>query len=140
MNDAMTITAPVDFSREARGRLRLATQPQPPAATPRPAGRVPRVARLMALALRLESQVRKGELANYSELARLGQVTRARVSQILNLINLAPDIQEALLFLPLTEQGRDPIHLALLQPIAAAFDWQKQRRLWQALLRYSARR
>jgi hypothetical protein len=140
MSDVMTITAPVDFSREARGRRRLEMQLQPPAATARPQGRVPRVARLMALALRLEAQVRRGELTNYSELARVGHVTRARISQILNLINLAPDIQETLLFLPLTEHGRDPIHLALLQPIAAAFDWQKQRRLWQPLLRYSARR
>ena len=140
MSKPMTITTAVDFSREARGRLRLATQAQPPAATPRPPGRVPRVARLMALALRLEAQVRRGELASYSELARAGHVTRARISQILNLINLAPEIQEELLFLPLTEHGRDPIHLALLQPIAAAFDWQKQRRLWQALLRVSARR
>jgi hypothetical protein len=94
----------------------------------------------MALALRLEDLVRRGELANYSELARLGHVTRARVSQIMNLINLAPDVQEALLFLPLTEHGRDPIHLALLQPIATAIDWQKQRRLWQVLLRCYARR
>ncbi len=49
----------------------------------------------------------------------------------MNLINLAQDIQEALLFLPRTEQGRDPIHLRLLQPIAAVIDWKKQRRLWK---------
>ena len=133
MSAAMTLTAPVDFSREARGRLRLATQAQPRAATPRPPGRVPRVARLMALALRLEDQVRGGELASYSEVARVGHVTRARISQIVNLIHLAPDIQEALLFLPLTKHGRDAIHLRLLQPIAAAFDWKKQRRLWKEL-------
>ena len=138
MSDPLTITAPVNFSREARGRRRLESQPTSPTAAPRTPGRVPRVARLMALALRLEAQVRRGELANYSALARLGHVSRARVSQILNLINLAPDLQEALLFLPLTELGRDPIHLALLQPIATASDWQKQRRLWQALLRCSA--
>jgi hypothetical protein len=59
----------------------------------------------------------------------LGHVTRARVSQIMSLLCLAPDIQEALLFLPLTPRGRDPIILADLMPIAAAFDWRKQRRL-----------
>jgi hypothetical protein len=63
----------------------------------------------------------------------LGHVTRARISQILNLINLAPDIQEALLFLPPTRRGRDPILLADVQPIAATFDWRKQRRLWRQL-------
>ena len=88
----------------------------------------------MALALRFAEQVRTGELSNYSKLADLGHVTRARVSQIMNLTNLATDIQEALLFLPRTERGRDPIHLRLLQPITAKFDWLKQRRLWQELL------
>ena len=61
-------------------------------------------------------------------------MTRARVSQILNLLYLAPDLQEALLFLPLTQRGRDPIILSDLMPIAAAFDWRKQRRLWRQLL------
>jgi hypothetical protein len=63
----------------------------------------------------------------------LGHVTRARVCQILNLLHLAPDIQEALLFLPPTRRGRDPLLLADLQPIAA-FDWRKQRRLWRKLV------
>ena len=132
MNRPMTITAQVDFKLEARGRRRLgAATPQP--ASPRPEGRVPRVARLMALALHFEEQVRTGVLASYSALAELGHVTRARISQIMNLINLAPDIQEVILFLPRTERGRDPIHLALLQPIASTIDWRKQRRLWREL-------
>ena len=54
--------------------------------------------------------------------------------EIGNLVNLAPDIQEALLFLPRTEQSRDPIHLRLIQPIATALDWKKQRRLWKELV------
>ena len=61
-------------------------------------------------------------------------MTRARVCQILNLLHLAPDVQEALLFLPPTRRGRDPLLLADLQPIAAAFDWRKQRRLWRKLV------
>jgi hypothetical protein len=129
----MTITAPVHFAREFRGRRRLEARvpPQPPL---RPPGRVPRVARLMALAMQFEAQVRTGVLASYSALADLGHVTRARVSQIMNLINLAPDIQEAVLFLPRTESGRDPIHLRLLQPIASTLEWKKQRRMWRELL------
>ena len=133
MNRPMTITAPVDFSCQARGRRRLEVLPETRTA-PRSAGRVPRVARLLALAFRFEQQVRSGVLASYVELAALGHVSRARISQIANLANLAPDIQEAILFLPRTERGRDPIHLRLLQPIAAAFDWRKQRRLWAELV------
>jgi hypothetical protein len=87
----------------------------------------------MALALRLDELVRTGQVASHSALATLGHVTRARISQILNLIHLAPDLQEALLFLPPTARGRDPIILSDLRPIAAAIDWRKQRRLWRRL-------
>jgi hypothetical protein len=45
----------------------------------------------MALALRLEELVRSGAVANYATLAALGRVSRARISQILNLVLLAPD-------------------------------------------------
>ena len=100
---------------------------------PMPLGRVPRVARLLALALRLEQLVQTGVIANYAELARLGHVSRARVTQIVNLRWLAPDLQEAVLFLPPTVRGRDAIHLRQLQRVAAELDWGQQRRLWQAL-------
>jgi hypothetical protein len=87
----------------------------------------------MALAIRLEELVQSGQVASYSALASLGHVTRARINQILNLLHLAPDIQDSLLFLPPTPRGRDPIILADLRPIAA-FDWRKQRRLWRRLV------
>jgi hypothetical protein len=132
MSLTMTIEVPVSFPPPGRGtHTGLPTSAD---VASLPVGRVPRVARLMALALRLEKLVRSGQVANYSALASLGHVTRARVCQILNLIQLAPDIQEALLFLPPTVRGRDAILLADLQPIAAAFDWRKQRRLWRKLL------
>jgi hypothetical protein len=105
----------------------------PPPSVPR--GRVPRVSRLLALALRLDELVRTGMVADYATLAELAHVSRARMSQILNLLLLAPDIQETLLFLPRTLRGRDPIHLGQLQPLAAVLDWQQQRRLWQELRR-----
>jgi hypothetical protein len=88
----------------------------------------------MALALRFETLLSKGEVASYAELARLGHVSCARISQILNLLHLAPDLQEELLFLTRKGRGRDRIHLARLQPIAAQVDWAKQRRLWRDLL------
>ena len=69
-------------------------------------GRVPRVAKLMALAIRFEQLVADGVVGDYAELSRLGHVTRARMTQIMNLLHLAPDIQEAILFLPRVESGR----------------------------------
>jgi hypothetical protein len=95
------------------------------------AGRVPRVTRLMALAIRLDGLLRAGTMR--SEIARLGHVTTARVCQILNLIYLAPDIQEAVLFLPLTRSGRDRVSFGDLQSVALIPEWHKQRRLWKQL-------
>src|SRR5690349_4662075 len=63
-------------------------------------GRPPRIACLVALAHRLDGMVQSGAVKDYAELARLGRVTRARVTQIMNLLNLAPEIQEYLLWLP----------------------------------------
>jgi hypothetical protein len=126
----LTVSGAFHFERRGRGgRKDLATGPT----TEMPKGRVPRVARLMALALRFEELIHDGVVTDYAELARLGHVTRARVSQIMNLTLLAPDIQESLLFLPLVEQGRDTIILRSLQPIAMAPDWRKQRKMWAAL-------
>ena len=134
MNTAATlkVEGTIHFDRKGPGaRKVLEAGPEPTATEP---GRVPRVARLMALALRFDELVRTGQIGSYSALASLGQVTRARVCQVMSLLGLAPDIQEALLFLPPTQHGRDPIILADLLPIAAALDWRKQRRRWRQLL------
>jgi hypothetical protein len=88
----------------------------------------------MALAIRFEQLIRAGAVADYAELAHLGHVTRARITQIMNLRLLAPDIQEQLLFLPHIQRGRSSIHLRHLQPIAAIPDWRKQRKIWQKLM------
>jgi hypothetical protein len=132
MSTTLTIELPVHFQRCGRGS-RKELHPGV-AAAPGPPGRVPRVSRLMALALRLDELVHTGQVGSYSELARLGHVTRARICQIMSLLQLAPDLQEALLFLPPTPRGRDPLILADLLPIAARIDWRKQRRLWRQLL------
>lgn len=64
---------------------------------------------------------------------RLLHVSQPRMTQIMNLMHLAPDIQEALLFLPRTTTGRDPIHEKLLRPIVAERDWQRQRGMWEVV-------
>jgi len=89
----------------------------------------------MALALRYEQLLRAGTVADYVALANLGQVSRGRITQIMNLMQLAPDIQEQILFLAPVARGRDPIHLHQLQPLATILDWRKQRRMWNVLRR-----
>ena len=97
-------------------------------------GRIPRVARFLALAIRLEELVRQGHAPNFSAIARLGHVSTTRMSQLMKLTLLAPDIQEAVLFLPPVARGRDPVTENDLRPIAAEPDWNDQRRLWKRLI------
>ena len=85
----------------------------------------------MALAIRFEAMLASGEVSDQAELARLRHVARARLTQIMNLLNLAPGIQEALLFLPRVESGDDPIYERRLRGIACEVDWGVQRELWE---------
>jgi DNA invertase Pin-like site-specific DNA recombinase len=96
-------------------------------------GRVPRVSRLMALAIKFEKLVREHRLRDYAEIARLGEASRARLSQIVSLINLAPAIQEALLFLPKTVTGHDRITEKQMRKIAQVIDWERQQVLFHEL-------
>ncbi len=122
----------LSFARRhnARRAVKEAAQDEP---VNQPSGRLPRVTRLMALAIRFEYLLATGVVADQTELAELGHVTRARVTQIMNLLHLAPDIQEAILNLPRVSEGRAPIVERHIRPIAAEPEWAKQRRLWQQI-------
>ena len=137
----LTLKCPEHFRRGSKGRVEMKAGRQATAATPAPTGRVPKVARLMALAIKFDGMLARREVNDYAELARLGHVTRARVTQIMNLLNLAPDIQEAILFLPEVERGRDPLKEWQVRPAAEAV-WREQRRGWAAMSRdgYPTRR
>ena len=84
----------------------------------------------MALAIRIQELVDSGEVADYAEMARHSQVTRARMTQIMDLLLLSPDIQAEILSLPRTSSGRDPIGEKRLRSVAAIPDWRKQRKMW----------
>jgi len=133
MTRPITIESQIHFERRGRGSRKNVRKGDAPTTTPRAPGRVPRVARFMALAIRFDELIQAGGVVDYAELARLAHVTRARMTQIMNLRMLAPDIQEEILFLSRVESGRDPIHLRQLQPIALVPDWRKQRRMWRGL-------
>lgn len=100
-----------------------------------PAARVPHLSRLMALALRLQALVQSGAIQDYASASRLGGVTRARLSQIVALLNLASDIQAAILELPPNTGGRDRISERDIRPITGCVEWDSQRHMWEELLR-----
>jgi hypothetical protein len=128
----LTFRTKVYFGRAEKGALEL-RQGDEPVLSPSPRGRVPKISRLMALAIRFEGMLARGEVKDYAGLARLGHVSRARVTQIMNLLNLAPDIQEQILFLPEVEAGRDPVKEWEVRPIMAEASWVKQRGMWRGL-------
>jgi hypothetical protein len=134
MSESLVIEGSLCIGRRGTAggkRQAAARSPDPSPAT----ARVPRIARLMALALRLEALVQEGTVSSYAELARLGHVSRARLSQILSLLYLAPDLQEELLFWERPRRGRAPFSLRQVLPLTAVLDWHEQRRRWRRLRR-----
>jgi len=114
------------------GRKRVDSRAAPPP-VPAESGRIPRISRLLGLAHRMQRLVDEGTVQDYSELARLGGVTTARMTQIMSLMLLAPDIQEEILFLPRVFEGRDPIHERAVGRLVRSADWRAQRREWVAM-------
>lgn len=97
---ALTVKRKVHFAEGCKGRKSIENgdaPPPSPAAAPEPT-RVPRISQLMALAIHFDWLIREGNVKDQAELARLGGVSRARLTQIMNLTLLAPEIQEKLLF------------------------------------------
>ena len=132
MPDDLTLTKKIHFSMANKGKREIKPGPAPVADTPD--GRVPRISRLMALAIKFDRLIAEEAVRDQAQLAELGHVTRARVTQIMNLLYLAPDIQEAILQLPRVTSGKDPITERDIRPIAAVLHWQQQRRLWAVLI------
>ena len=124
----LTVTKKIHFSMAKRGKRQIKPGPAPISDTPN--GRVPRISRLMALAIKFDQMIAEGLVRDQAEIAELGHVTRARVTQIMNLLRLAPDIQEEILFLPRVTEGRDSITERHVRPIVAEPDWMTQRAKW----------
>jgi hypothetical protein len=123
MNDCATATFTVAFKQTGR-------PPQSPAL---PHGRIARAARQLALAHEIERRVRAGELEDLAHAARVFGLTRARVTQIANLLLLAPAIQAEILAMPSVTVGRDRITERTLRPVVAEPVWERQEILWSRL-------
>ncbi len=132
MPDELTLTKKIHFSMANKGKREIKPGPAPVVDTD--GGRVPRISRLMAMAIKFDNLIATGAVRDQAELAELGHVTRARVTQIMNLLHLAPAIQEEILFLPRVTEGRDPIAERNLRPLVAEPDWQRQRDSWDEIV------
>lgn len=116
----------IAFEPKVRARERRAAQ-----AAAKPPRRYPaRVARQLALAHALQRRIDSGEFADYATMARALGFTRARVTQLMDLLLLAPDIQTEILFLE-CPPGEQPIsERRLRDTVLKSLDWREQRKRW----------
>jgi hypothetical protein len=126
-----TVIRQVHFSVQRKSkRMRVG---MPPERAPIRPGRIPRISKLMALAIKFDGLLREGTISNLTELAELSQVTQPRMTQIMNLLHLSPAIQEEILFLPEVERGRDQITERDLRPLVQIMSWTEQRKQWETM-------
>jgi hypothetical protein len=96
-------------------------------------GRLPRITKMMALAIRLDQLIKSGQVTDQAALARVGHVSRARLTQLLDLTLLAPTIQETILSLPELVDGRAAVTEMQLRQISRLQCWMKQKAAWDRL-------
>ena len=125
-------SASLEIRVRLRNRLRPARVGIEPISSHR-IGRLPRITQVLALAIHLEDMIRRGEAKDYADLSRLSCLCRERISQIVRLNYLAPDIQVEILYFPPTDKGRFPISETAMRKIANILSWVDQRREWQSI-------
>ncbi len=121
----------IQFEPRAQAKKRRAAE-----AAAKPPRRYPaRIARQLALAHALQRRVDSGEFADYATMARALGFTRARVTQLMDLLLLAPDIQAEILFLEVPP-GEQPLsERRLRDTVLKSLDWREQRRRWATSIR-----
>jgi hypothetical protein len=124
----LTATHKLEFKtgkRTAKTIVEAGTQPEQPTQ-----GRLPRITKMLALAIRLDHLIKSGQVTDQAELARVGHVSRARLTQLMDLNLLAPDIQEAVLFMDLQAKGTKSLLERDLRKVAGITEWTIQRAMW----------
>lgn len=96
-------------------------------------GRLPRVTQVLALAIQFQDMLDRGDARDYADLARLGCLTRERMSQIMELLWLAPKIQKEVLGFPPTATSRFPVSEVAVRRIAGILRWTEQQEAWSNL-------
>lgn len=124
-DQTLEVEITIDLVKGRSGHRRSSAVPKVPDPP-----RIPRITRLMALAVKFQDMIDREEVRDYADLARLGYVSRARITQIMNLLNLAPDIQEELLSLAGDPEVPQPIGERHIRRVVSAVDWRVQRQRW----------
>ena len=131
MNKPVSVDFQFSIKQRGRGAKKRIVEGASQSDESKPAlERIPRISRYMALAIHFEDLIRQGVVTDYADLARLGHVTRARVTQIMNLRLLAPEIQEELLLSSSDNHESDSLSLKVLQQLAMDSSWESQRKKW----------
>lgn len=117
----------------ARKDRRVLLSVTPPPAKPEPVHRPAKVAQMLALAHHLQRAIDRGDVADRAAVARRLGLTRARVTQLLDLLILAPDLQLAVLRLEAID-GAEPLAERTLRAVAHAGTWADQRAAWSKLV------
>ena len=126
--ERVTLSIPIHLATPTRATV--VREGRKPA---RPAGRIPRVARILAQAHHFQNLLDTGVVRTQMELATLTKLTTARITQIMNLLVLAPDIQEEILFMSPVTNGPAPITERDLRPLVKTLVWSEQREMWTAM-------
>jgi DNA invertase Pin-like site-specific DNA recombinase len=127
------------LDREQTARAKVQSHWKSSIAVFAPTERVPRITRLLALAQKFEKLIGAGVVNNYAALAQVGHVSRSRVTQMTSLLNLAPDIQEQILFLDVKQAEQFRISEPSLRKLTATLLWSQQREQWKNLHRSTRR-
>jgi hypothetical protein len=126
--ERVTLSIPIHLAVPER-RTVVREGPKPA----RPTGRIPRVARILAQAHHFQNLLDTGLVRTQMELAELTKLTTARITQIMNLLVLAPDIQEEVLFMASVAKGPAPVTERDLRPLLKTLVWSEQRAMWAEL-------
>lgn len=127
----MTATTKVftgSLHRVQRGHGKRFTTEAPPAPVRRPA----RVAVMLALAHKIQEAIAQGKVRDQADVARRLGFTRARLTHLLDLLLLAPDVQEQVLALEAVD-GNQPLSERMLRGLAHIAFWSEQRRQWASI-------
>lgn len=124
----ITITRKIHFQTAHRSKKTIRS-----GAKPKPKKRTQRISKLMAMAICFKEILNADSSRDMADLAVAGQVSRARMSQIMNMNLLAPSIQKELIALPKTTSAIDIISIIKIQKIALEPDWQLQRKMWEVV-------